>query len=73
MGPVHIRPVVDPNDVHDALILDVVEHPVRSASGRVETGELERERLAEAPWILQKRSCHKLDDRSCRKLGQTSE
>jgi hypothetical protein len=61
--PVHVAPVGEDLDGHDSgLVVDPIDHAVRTSAGRPPAGELEPERLAHAPWFLGECSIDELHD-----------
>ena len=73
-GPVDVRAMVDPEN-NDTLLLvvDLIEHPVRTAPGRPDTGQFPAQRFPDSPWCSQQFPCEKFRDRGSDPLWQPVE
>lgn len=72
LSPVDAGAVVDAQHDDGVLALvDLVDHPVGAAAGRVQPGENTLEASTDAVWIVHEGAQHELDDRRGGAFGET--
>lgn len=55
------------------IVVDLVDHSIRTSSCRVEPGEIALQTPADAVWIVDHGAQHELDDRSCGAFGESAQ
>jgi hypothetical protein len=69
--PVDVGSVIDPQDGHRAaIVVDLVDDPVRAPPSRPQAGELPLEGMSNPPRVVDERTDQELDDCCCRAVGE---
>lgn len=66
--------MIDSQDGHRAaIVVDLVDHTVRSPSSLPQAGEFPLERVSHPSWVINERTDEELDDGCCRAVREASE